>query len=543
MNTRAHGAGDAGTGVLPGSAVPGVDPAWVEHLASFAVTSPYAQASTVVAPATGEVLATVPRSTLADVGVAYAGARAVQPGWSYIPPAARGAILLGFHDLLLARQVEILDLLQRETGKSRRAAFEEIVELCTAARFYARKAEAVLRPRRQAGVYPVVTRTLVARRPVGVVGVIASASAPLAAGMVDVVAALVGGNAVVLRPDPEAPLTALLAAELLQEAGLPPRLLQVVLGPGEVVGTAVIDHADHVGFTGSRAVGREVATRAGARLIPMSVQVVGAGAGYVAVGSDLFAAAEGLAWVLTSSHSASRYLHRIVVDASVAATFTALLGDAVARVVAGPELTYDTHMGSLAGPAQLEAALDRIERLRRAGAQVLVGGNARPDLGPWFVEPTVLTTSGTDEGASGVPRASAEPRVMEMPVPVALVVPVEGGAAAKRALRAEPGVTAVYVWDRDLDRAERLGHHLDAGAVFVNGRAPSMAGGAAPTGGTRGYGFGRRGGIEGILAYTEPQALASWRGPGGRWLGDLRDEQRAGRSSRMLRVMRRLGSA
>lgn len=530
-----------------------LDAAWVEHLAGFAVTSPYAPASEPVAPATGERLATVPMSTSQDVDLAYSGARAVQPSWAYLPPAARGAILLGFHDLVLSHQVELLDLVQLETGKSRRAAFEEIVELCTTCRFYARRAEAVLRPRRHQGLYPLFTQALVSRRPVGVVGVIASGTAPLAAGFVDVVAALVGGNAVVLRPDPQTSLTALFAAELLQRAGLPPRLLQVVLGPGESIGNDVVDQADHVAFTGSRRVGQTVAVRAAGRLAAASIQVVGAGAAYVDASADLRAAAEGVAWALTSPGAPGSYLHRVVVQSSVYEQFTSLLADTVGQVRLGRGLTYDDTMGSLADEGQVDAALARVERIREAGGAALTGGSARPDLGRAFMEPTVMLLDSavprTEPGAARAANAremaelAARDDVAHPPVPVAVAVPADGPLQAARALEAEPGVTVAYVWSGDLDAGVRFGRRLGSAAVFVNTATASMAGGAAPTGGSREGGLGSRHGIEGLVAFTEPQAVASWRGPWVRWSGGRGAQRRAGAANRTLRVMRQLGSA
>lgn len=523
-----------------------LDASWAEHLASFAVTSPYAPASEPIGPFTGEPLATLPMSGADDVAVAYAGARAVQPSWSHLPASARAGILLRFHDLVLENQVELLDLVQLETGKSRRAAFEEIVDLCTSCRFYARKAESALRVRRDFGAYPVFTQVLVSKRPRGVVGVIAPASAPLSAGVSDALAALVAGNAVVLRPNPAASLAALYAAELLQVAGCPPRLLQVVLGPGDSIGTAVVDGADHVCFAGTPRVARWVAARAAGRLVPANVQVIGAGAAYVAADADLGRAVSGVVTALTSVGSLSCYLHRVYVHRGVAEEFTERLADAVTQVRIGSALTYDPQMGSLASAAQLAAVQARIERATDSGARLLVGGRARPDLGPYFVEPTVLSGALGATEPSRLPAddrpvrsAAGEPGPDDAPGPVAFVTPVSGAPEAVRAVDADPGINTVYIWTRDHLEGTRTARRMNAGCVVVNGHDSSLAGGGAPTGGMRGAGLGRRHGVEGLLAFTEPQSVATWRGP---WTpGTDRTDRDAGIVTRTLRIMKALG--
>ncbi len=538
--------------LLRSDATGSLDASWVEHLASFAVTSPYAPVSEPIAPFTGEPLATLPMSTFDDVEVAYAGARAVQPSWGHLPPSARAEILLRFHDLVLENQVELLDLIQLETGKSRRAAFEEIVDVCMACRFYARKAEWALRTRRHFGAYPVFTQVSVMRRPVGVVGVLAPASAPLSAGVSDVLAALVAGNAVVLRPHPSASLAALYAAELLQRAGCPPRLLQVLLGPGESIGTAVVDGADHVCFTGTTRVARWVASRAAGRLVQANVQVIGAGAAYVAADADLDRAVPGVVRALTSVGALSCYLHRVYVHRSVADEFTARLVQAVAQVRIGSALTYDADMGSLASTSQLTGVQGRIDRAEAAGARLLVGGRPRPDLGPFFVEPTVLTAEAgwqepgqtdAEPWSPARPHAPEQNGAAEAPGPVAVLTTVSGAAETTREIDADADINTVFLWTRDHVEGTRTARRMTAGYVVVNGHDSSLAGGGAPTGGMRGAGIGRRHGIEGMLAYTEPQSVAAWRGPWIPGAATQNTERDADIVTRTLRLLRWLGRA
>ncbi|HEX5971024.1 MAG TPA: aldehyde dehydrogenase family protein, partial [Gemmatimonadaceae bacterium] len=219
------------------------------------------------APFTGRPLASIPLCEPADVQLAIRRARDAQPRWGALPVGERAQVLLRFHDLLLERREEVLDLIQLESGKARRHAFEEVLDSALVARHYGVHAARYLRARRRAGVFPLLTSTLEVHHPVGVVGVISPWNFPLILGITDVLAALVAGNGVVLRPDEQSSLTALWAAQLLEEAGLPDGVLQVVTGRGPELGPPLIAGVDFLMFTGSTKTGRLVATQAAERLI------------------------------------------------------------------------------------------------------------------------------------------------------------------------------------------------------------------------------------------------------------------------------------
>ncbi|MYQ44389.1 aldehyde dehydrogenase family protein, partial [Streptomyces sp. SID4985] len=226
-------------------------------------------------PFTGEKLADLPESTPEDVLKAFQAARAAQAVWERVPVRERAAVLLRFHDLLLERQSEVLDLVQLETGKARLHAHEEVQAVAVAARHYGRRAPAYLRPKRHTGAVPVLTKVTELRQPRGVVGQIAPWNYPLELSVGDALPAFVTGNAVVMKPDTETCLTALWARDLLIEAGLPAEVFQVVLGEGPVVGPELVRHADYVSFTGSTRTGREVAQGAAARLVGVSLELGG----------------------------------------------------------------------------------------------------------------------------------------------------------------------------------------------------------------------------------------------------------------------------
>ena len=229
----------------------------------------------VIEPFSGDVLYSLPTSTEADVDAAFDRARAVQPAWAAMSIASRCAVMLRFHDLLLADRHAGLDLVQRETGKARKDANEEVLDVCITARHYARDARRLLRPRRHLGAFPGLVGVTELRTPKGVVGVISPWNYPVTLAASDAIPAMIAGNASVLKPDVQTTLSALWIADLLMQAGLPEGVFTVVSGEGPVVGPMVIDRSDYVMFTGSTAVGRQVAQRCGERLIGCSMELGG----------------------------------------------------------------------------------------------------------------------------------------------------------------------------------------------------------------------------------------------------------------------------
>src|SRR5690606_23258456 len=170
-------------------------------------------------------------STEADVDEVYATARAAQPAWAARPLRERTDIVLRYHDLVMAHRSELMDLIQLESGKARRHAFEEVGDVAIGARHYARNAARYLKPRSRLGGFPLISRPVESYLPKGVVGIVSPWNYPLSLAIGDAIPALIAGNSVVLRPDMQGPLTALAAVELFIEAGMPREVLQVVLGP------------------------------------------------------------------------------------------------------------------------------------------------------------------------------------------------------------------------------------------------------------------------------------------------------------------------
>jgi succinate-semialdehyde dehydrogenase / glutarate-semialdehyde dehydrogenase len=499
--TDPHSAGTAPQGVAEAPVPPlRPDRAETDRLATRVAVGEGRERHQVMSPLTGEVLGEVPIGTAEDVAAAFARAREVQRTWAERPVRERAAVLLRYHDLVLDRQGELLDLIQAENGKARVWAFEEIMDQAVTARYYARLAPRALRPRRALSALPGLVSTRVQHIPKGVVGVISPWNYPLVLSTSDAIAALVAGNGVVIKPDSQTPFTALRAFELLEEAGLPAGLVQVVTGPGRTVGTAIIEAADYMMFTGSTATGRSVARQAGEQLIGVSAELGGKNAMIITGDVELDRAVEGaVVGSFANTGQLCISIERIYVEESLAGEFTEAFGARTAALRLGAEQAYGPEVGPLASQDQLDKVTAHVEDALAKGARLVAGGQARPDLGPLFFEPTVL--------------ADVTP---EMDVcrgetfgPVVAVYPVTSDdEAVARANDTEYGLNA-SVYCGDTGRGRAIARRLQAGTVNVNdGYASAWASLDAPMGGMKASGLGRRHGREGLLKYTEPQTIA-----------------------------------
>lgn len=483
-------------------------PAWltpdrVQRLAARVTASADARRVTTNAPYTGAPLADLPVSTPADVEAAFARARVAQKSWAALPLSRRKKILLRFHDLVLARRDEALDLVQAENGKTRRDAFLEVTDIAITARYYARNAARYLEPRRRRGAVPVLTHTTELRHPKGVVAVISPWNYPLSMAAGDAIPALMAGNAVVQKPDTQTALSALWALDLMHEAGLPAGVWQMVVGRGSSIGGALMDNADFMMFTGSTASGRGIARDAGARLIGASLELGGKNAMIVLDDADIDKAADGaINACFPSAGQLCVSIERLYVAESVRDRFVAAFVARTRQLKLGAAFDYSVDVGSLTTPSQLDTVTAHVEDAVAKGATVLAGGRARPDLGPLFYEPTILTDV--------TPEMTLYAHETFGPV-VSVYSYGDVEEAIERANSTSYGLNA-SVWSRNGARGRAVAARVHAGTVNVN-EAFAAAWGSidAPMGGMGDSGLGRRHGADGILKYTEAQNVAHQR--------------------------------
>ncbi|MGH8960353.1 MAG: succinic semialdehyde dehydrogenase [Jatrophihabitantaceae bacterium] len=497
------------------------------------VRSTSGDTTTTFAPYNGAVLAELPQCSAADVEAAFARARVAQVSWATRPIGQRTRIILRLHDLLLARQNEVMDVIQAENGKSRRDAFLEVADIANTARYYARTARGLLRTKRRTGLLPGLTATRELRQPKGVVAVISPWNYPLALSVGDSIPALLAGNAVVQKPDNQTALTALWGLGIAREAGLPEDVWQMVLGRGATIGDTIIGSGNYLMFTGSTASGKRLAAQAAARLIGSSMELGGKNAMLVLDDADLDRTVEGAVRAcFSSSGQLCISIERMYVQDGIYDTFVPRFVEAVQTMKIGGGYDFDHDMGSLTSAEQVATIAAHVADAVAAGASVLAGGRARPDLGPMFYEPTVLT--GVTPAATCFGEETFGPLV-------SIYRFSDVADAISRANDTRYGLNA-SVWSRSGRRGRTVAARLHAGTVNINeGYAPAWGSVDAPMGGVGESGLGRRHGSEGLLKYTEAQTVARQRYLNLAPPGNVSHATFARVMTRSLAVLRRIG--
>lgn len=455
------------------------------------------------APYTDEVIGAVPACTESDVATAVERARLAQTDAKSTPLDERIQWLQRFSTLFQQESDRLLDLIQLETGKSRLDAIQEVLAIPGTIEQYNETARESLGPRDRDGMLPFLTEAREYHEPRGVVGVISPWNYPVTLALTDALPALLAGNAVVFKPDERTPFATLYAVRLLERAGVPSDLVQVVTGDGATVGSALIDRIEYVAFTGGVETGRKVGAQAGEQLIDCSLELGGKNPLVVLADADPDRTAKGAVQACFSNAgqlclSPERlYVHEDVfepfLDAFVAKTDALSLG---ATFDFGPDT------GSLIGQTQLEVVTEHVADAKERGATVVTGGTPRPDIGPYFFEPTILRD---------VPDDSL-PACEETFGPVVSVYPVTSRAEAiQRANDTEYGLNA-SVWTEDPEVGWSTAEAIDAGTVSINDGFLASWGAVdsakEPMGDS---GIGARHGREGLLQYTQAKTITRQR--------------------------------
>jgi succinate-semialdehyde dehydrogenase/glutarate-semialdehyde dehydrogenase len=454
----------------------------------------------VLDPSTGESLCQVPRAGLDDLDKALAAAATAQPEWAARPPRERAEVLRRTFEAMIARTDELAYLMSLEMGKSLADARGEVAY---AAEFFRWFSEEAVRVDGQLRTAPSgANRILTFRKPVGVALLLTPWNFPAAMATRKIGPALAAGCSVVLKPAEDTPLTALVLAQLLADAGAPPGVVNVLTTdrPGELVEAALADdRVRKLSFTGSTGVGRLLLKQAADRVVNTSLELGGNDPFVVLDDADLDAAVEGAMLAkMRNGGQACTAANRFLVQESVAAEFARRMAERMAALRMGAGTDPQTQLGPMINAKAVDGIADKVDRSVTAGARLLLGGS-RPDGPGFFYPPTVL---------ADVPRDSAV-ATEEVFGPVAPIVAVrDEDDALAIANASELGLTG-YVYSGSLARGLRVCERLEVGMVGLNRGLVSDP--AAPFGGVKQSGLGREGGYEGIDAYLETTYVAtSW---------------------------------
>jgi succinate-semialdehyde dehydrogenase/glutarate-semialdehyde dehydrogenase len=443
-------------------------------------------------PATGEVLREFPCPSDAEVRAAVDRARQAQPQWDELGVGKRTEILRRFQRSLHSKKRQIAELITREAGKPCGEALStEILVVLDAARFLIHHAFHLLRPEPVPhGNFIMWTKQgRLLREPYGVIGIIAPWNYPFSTPASESLAALVAGNAVVLKPSEFTPLAALELEALLHEAGVPESIFQTVAGDG-ATGAALVDSPlDKLVFTGSVATGKRIAQAAAARLLPVVLELGGKDPMIVLEDVDLDVASSAAVWgAFMNAGQTCISVERCYVQRRIYEPFLDACVRKTRLLRVGNGMDPATDVGPMIHERQLHTVESHVEDARARGARVLCGGERMGWLGPNFYAPTVLADV-----------------THEMPImreetfgPVLPVMAFDNENEAVALANDSDFGLAASVWTRDTARGKALAARIQAGTVMVNDVASCFGISEAPHGGVKASGLGRTHGRWGL---------------------------------------------
>lgn len=444
----------------------------------------------VVNPANAQAIARVPACSGEDVATAVAAARAALTAWSALAPAQRAAYLQQIAQGLKARADELARLITSEVG----TPIKQCGRLQVAGPLYAWGQYARLAA--EFAFESQVGHSLVVREPVGVVAAITPWNYPLHQVTCKVAPALAAGCTVVLKPAETAPLSALLLAEVIHAAGLPPGVFNLVTGDGPGVGEALVTHSqvDMVSFTGSTAAGKRIAALCAPSVKRLALELGGKSAAVVLDDADFAAAAKGVVAACFQNAGQTCSAHtRMLVPASAYAQIKPLVAAAAASYVAGDPMDEATRLGPIANQRQLERVRAAIAQGQASGAELVAGGGPLP-AGGFFVAPTVF---GQVDPASPLARE-------EIFGPVLSIISYRDEAHAVALANDSDYGLAGGVWSADVQRAVRVARQMRTGQVDINGAPFNIQ---APFGGHKQSGLGRENGVYGMEEFLELKSI------------------------------------
>lgn len=449
-------------------------------------------------PRHGRVVGTVPVHDAADVVAAVASARANQASWGRRPPKERADHLRQIRACLAARAGELAEVIAAETGKPDFDAMAEVLSCTVLLTHAARRAPKVLAPEKVSSFPLYVKRAEIRYEPYGVVGVISPWNYPAFVPVQALSGVLAAGNTAVLKPSELTPLTGVLLAEIINEAGLP--LVEVVTGDGRTGAALSSSEVDKIAFTGSPATARRILHDAAENLTPTVMELGGKDAMIVADDADVVRAAQtAVAGCFANAGQTCIAVERVLVTPRNHAAFRDASVAAGRTVTVGPG--RGSHVGAITQPPQLGVIEERVRDAVRGGATIVLGGRRRDDLGASFFEPTIV---------DGVRPDMALARE-ETFGPVLSIIPVEDVDEAVRVANDCDYGLAGSVFGRDRVAVADIVDRFSTGAVSINDALVTALLPGLPFGGVRSSGFGRLHGDAGIREFAVPKAVAESR--------------------------------
>ncbi len=475
-------------------------------------TESYAASHRIVSldPATGEILGELECAGEAEVRAAVESAHAAQPAWSGAGVAARARVLRRFQELLHGRKAQVARLITREAGKPCvEALLTEVLVTLDAARFCVESAWNILRPETLPHgnlVFKAKAGKLL-REPHGVIGIISPWNYPFTIPAGETLAALVTGNAVVLKPSEFTPLVALELKSLLNEAGVPEAVFQVLFGDGGTGAQLVAAPIDKLIFTGSVPTGKRVAEMAASRLLPVVLELGGKDPMLVLDDADLEVASSAAVWGgFVNAGQACLSVERCYVHRRLYEPFIAACAGKAAKLRVGNGLDPEVDLGPVIHHRQLNLVRAHVEDAVTHGGQVVLGGVPLPRLGPNFFAPTILRD------------VHHSMRVMREETfgPVLPIMPFDSDEEAVRLANDSEFALAASIWTRNRARGQALAARLQAGTVMINDVVSCFGMSEAPHGGLKNSGLGRTHGRLGLeemvrVKYVDADLLPGFR--------------------------------
>ncbi|HUS18223.1 MAG TPA: aldehyde dehydrogenase family protein [Terriglobales bacterium] len=446
----------------------------------------------VMNPATGEWLMEFAPATADAVNAAVAAARSSQTAWAATPVAERVAVLRKFQRSLHEQKDEVAALITDEAGKPRvESLLAEVLVTLDAANFCAREAPRLLALQRvpHANLALKAKRGYLVREPYGVIGIISPWNYPFSIPASETMAALVTGNAVVLKPSELTPLSALRLKALMDEAGLPAGVLQVVVGDSGTGAALVASAIDKLIFTGSVATGKKIAEAAAAKLMPVVLELGGKDPMIVLADADVEIASSAAVWgAFMNAGQTCLSVERCYVQKDIYPVFVERCVEKAKRLKVGHGSDPQSDVGPAISQAQLRAIEAQVQDAASQGARIVTGGHRLPDVGENFYAPTVLVD--VHHGMRVMREETFGPVLPIMPF-------TTDDASVALANDSQFGLSA-SVWTKDRKRGEALARRIEAGTVMVNDAISCFGVSEAPHGGVKSSGLGRTHGIAGL---------------------------------------------